>query len=247
MKNHCPLRYLLLILGLLAVTKANAQTVISSVPFTISASGKYVLGGNLSTGSAVAAITVNASNVILDLNGFYVSGPGNTPASTNAVIQVNDVSNVTIRNGTVANGAYGIRFSGNANSLNYLIESVNLTRCYIYGVQFVNPAPGSLVLGNSFSQIGGSTTAANVTVAAIRTKGGGIRIENNTISSVTPTGTADGYGIECLSADFTIGNSISNATYAIYMYTGGKNLNNLTSNCSSTPFLGGGTNATGNN
>ena len=77
-------RFLSLVLATAALTAAtaSAQTVINSVPFNITASGKYVLGNNFVTATAAqSAITINAPNVILDLNGFFVSGPGGVTSS----------------------------------------------------------------------------------------------------------------------------------------------------------------------
>ena len=213
------------------------------MPYTISASGKYQLGTNLvNANGAQTIISIQAPNVILDLNGFFVSGPGGSTASPFAVIAVADVSNVTIRNGTVANNGVGIAFTGSStNSINHLVESVNFTRCYLAGVSFGGASPGSIVRNNTFSQIGGSTAAANSDASAILTLGG-VRAERNSVATVTVTGSGISYGINAATSDFLIGNTISNSQVGI---AGGKYLNNLTSGCT-TPFSGG-VNAVGNN
>ena len=55
-------------------------TAIGSVPFSTSVPGRYFLAGNLTYGtwctSTGAAITINADEVILDLNGTSLHGPG---------------------------------------------------------------------------------------------------------------------------------------------------------------------------
>jgi hypothetical protein len=57
------------------------QTIINSVPYTITAPGNYVLGSNLIYSSAAgAAIQIFSSNVTLDLGGHYLYYPG-TPTS----------------------------------------------------------------------------------------------------------------------------------------------------------------------
>ena len=233
------LRLLALVLApaaLLAIAStASAQAVINSVPYTISVSGKYVLGGNLIGATANQnAIRINAPNVILDLNGFFVSGPGNTPSSTIAVIFVSDVGNVTIRNGTVANNAYGISFGGSGNARNYLVENVNFTNTYQFGLNFASNAPGSIARNNSISEIGGTTAGANFNVYGIRSNGG-VRIENNTINEVTATGTGISYGIFAATGDFSIGNTISSCAVGI---NAGKYKDNLTSGCA-TAFQNG--------
>ena len=225
---------------LAGASAASAQTVINSVPFTISASGKYVLGGNLATTSAnQTAITISAPNVILDLNQFFVSGPGNTPASATPVISVANVSNVTIRNGTVANNAYGIYFAGGANSINHLVEKVNVTRCYLAGIYFlaIGASSGSIVRENTVSQTGNSTLNGSPQSAFGIYTGGGVRIEDNTITDVSSTGTSGVTisGIDATSTDVVIGNTISNSTgNGVHL---GKCQNNLTNNCG-MPFLG---------
>jgi hypothetical protein len=67
----------------LTVAPAGAETVnctvINAVPFTIASSGIYCLNSHLNTNiSSGSAITVNADNVVIDLNGHVLSnnGPG---------------------------------------------------------------------------------------------------------------------------------------------------------------------------
>ena len=83
---------------------------ISSVPYTISASGSYYLTGDLQVDPATPAdgITVQADNVTINLMGYSLVGPGST-SGTNYGIYMNARSNVEIRNGTVmAFGTDGI-------------------------------------------------------------------------------------------------------------------------------------------
>ena len=245
-----PASLLALSLGLLAFTsRAGAQTVITALPYTITASGHYTINGNLtSTSTTQPAITISAPNVILDLNGYFVAGPGNPAANsdaTSSVINVGNYANVTIENGTVAGNTYGIFFAATtiAASRNYLVDSVVVTRCYDAGVWFDSDigATGSVVRRCSFSTIGNSTYGSVNNPSAIYTYGG-VRIENNTIGGITATGSGASYGINAASGDYAIGNTITGCTYGIF---NGKYLNNLTYGCT-TPFLDG-VNATGNN
>ena len=184
---------------------------------------------------------------MLDLKGFYLAGPGNTAAApsntNNSVIYVANVPNVTIKNGTLSGNANGISFfSFNlTTSHNYLIDSLVVTRCYLYGIyfRFGLAAPGSHIRRCAFSNIGNSTYNGTNDAVAIQTTGG-VRIENNTIGGITATGGGTSYGINA-GSDFCIGNTISGCDYGI---VGGKNLDNLTDNCA-TPFYKG-TNADGN-
>ena len=238
-------------LGLPALTSRAADpTVITSLPYTISASGHYTVSGNLtSTTDGTPAIRISAPNVVLDLNGYYVAGPGSTAASGStleSVIYVGDVANVKIMNGTVSGYSYGIVFAPTSasNDRDYVVDSVVVTRCYMVGIYFgaFSSSEGSLVRNCSLSDLGNSTYQSNQSVTGIETVIGGVRIENNTIGTLTPTGTGSSYGIIAHNGDFVIGNTVSGCTYGI---DGGKYLNNLTFGCT-TAFVNG-TNATGNN
>lgn len=125
----------------LFVPAVRAQTVISSVPYAISASGKYVLGGNLNNTTYGAAIRISAPNMQLDLNGFYVSGTGDTNRVLIPVILVDDVANVAIHNGLIANESIGILFNGQGNARNYIVENMIISRCYMAGIQINYAAP----------------------------------------------------------------------------------------------------------
>jgi hypothetical protein len=86
-------------------------TQISSVPYTISSPGLYCLAGNLTFNPVNGnAITINASDVTLDLMGFCLTGPGKLSAQTNNGILIQQNScNVEIRNGSINDfGFYGI-------------------------------------------------------------------------------------------------------------------------------------------
>ncbi len=229
----------------LGATTAGAQTVISSVPYAINTPGKYVLGNSLTTAAINQnAITVNAANVVLDLNGFVLSGPAGGTSSNASAISVGNVSNVTIRNGTLTNNCYGIAFNGGASARSYLVENVIILKCYFVGMYFGSLAPGSVVRNNSVSGIGGFTGTTNFNALGIYSIGG-VSIENNHFATITGGGTGTSTGIVAGATDFVVGNKISNCTVGITMGGGTKFLNNLTANCT-TPFSGG-TNATGNN
>src|SRR5438876_7759228 len=53
---------------------STGKNVITSLPFTISQPGSYVLNGNLTAAASGTGITVSASNVTVDLQGFDLSG-----------------------------------------------------------------------------------------------------------------------------------------------------------------------------
>ena len=152
-----------------------------------------------------------------------------------------NVSNVTIMNGTVANNGYGIFFNAGANSINQLVDSVNVTRCYRAGIYFAGATAGSIVRGNTVSQTGGVGGSADVRAYGIFTLGG-VLIDSNTVSRVTGTNLGGSFGISADNGSFVVRNTVSTAGLGFF---GGKYQDNLTLNCTTT--FSGGTDATGNN
>ena len=59
-----------------------ACTVIATLPYTITAQGRYCLSTNLSTAiTSGAAITINSDFVVLDLRGFKIGGGSAGPGT----------------------------------------------------------------------------------------------------------------------------------------------------------------------
>jgi hypothetical protein len=93
-----------------------AEITITSLPFTISAPGKYVLQSNLSypgsNNSTAAAISINngaAGPVILDMKGFTITGLSSNHNSIGISIGPDPgQSPITIRNGSLVSFQYGV-------------------------------------------------------------------------------------------------------------------------------------------
>ncbi len=77
-----------------------ARTPISSLPYTISASGSYYLTKNLVASGGTAGITVSADNVTIDLGGFALTSDGSGTAS--GINVPTTQKNLCVRNGTVS-------------------------------------------------------------------------------------------------------------------------------------------------
>jgi hypothetical protein len=81
---------------------------ITKVPFTISKAGKYTFTQDLTysvTGTGTStAITVNASNVVIEFNGFTLTGSGGS--ANQIAIENNGFANVTVQNGTITGFLY---------------------------------------------------------------------------------------------------------------------------------------------
>ena len=89
---------------------------ITGLPYTISAPGTYTLSADLPfTTPGGTALTINSSNVILDLGGHAItnfSAPSSTNPATGVYASAGRLSAVTVRNGTIAGFDTGIEIDG---------------------------------------------------------------------------------------------------------------------------------------
>ena len=106
-------------------TNSPGATAITSVPYTISTSGNYYLANNITTNLATgSAITIAASEVILDLNGrSLIDTAGSNQA--NGIFVLNQVD-VTIQNGDIDGFGIGVYFSPNSSDNNRKNTALNL-------------------------------------------------------------------------------------------------------------------------
>ena len=227
---------LLAALALIGATTAQAQEpkVIDYLPYTISASGPYVLNTSLSSSQASGnLITVAVSNVSIDLQGNFISGPvGNTAQTTNGIYG-REVNNVTVKNGTVANVRNGINLIGNGsattNNLNHELDHLRITHCNYSGISLLYAASAT-VTNCKISSIGISGNTG--TSIAINIFGKGVTVQNCAISQGLGSYS---YGISSEAGSFARQNTISGFTYGVY---GGTYQDNLTYGCT-TAFSGG--------
>src|SRR5580692_5094043 len=85
------------------------QTVIDSVPFTITQPGKYILKSDLTLRPGrIAAISVEASDVNINLNQFSLIGSTNVGATAGIGITALGVHDLTVRNGFVEDFLIGV-------------------------------------------------------------------------------------------------------------------------------------------
>ncbi|HYZ73941.1 MAG TPA: hypothetical protein VE641_12730 [Chthoniobacterales bacterium] len=98
---------------------------INALPFTINVSGNYYLPANLTANLATgSAITVNASEVTIDLNGRSLINIAPTNQANG--IFVNDRHVVTIQNGDIVGFGIGVFFSPNSVDDNRKNTALNL-------------------------------------------------------------------------------------------------------------------------
>jgi hypothetical protein len=94
-----------------------ASIPISTLPFTITAPGTYVLTGNLTSSSLGNAISVGMGiqgPIIVDLKGFTITGPGESSIGVSIGLNVPGSATetnpfpITVRNGTISNFGFGV-------------------------------------------------------------------------------------------------------------------------------------------
>ena len=148
-------------------TKGSGAGKISAVPFTITAPGVYCvtqkISSNLATG---AAITINANNVVLDLNDYAI---GNLQAgsSTQAIgILAIDRQNIVVRNGILRGFQGGVALkhgfdppapitpTNTALSKGHRVENITTDTSYALGISV--DGPGAQVLNNTVLNTQGS-------------------------------------------------------------------------------------------
>jgi hypothetical protein len=94
-------------------------TTIAALPHTIAAPGIYCL--KASHASAGNGITINADDVVLDLNGHAISGP-----ATAIGVQATDRSRVTVRNGTIRGFTTGVMLKSAGKSESNVVERLRV-------------------------------------------------------------------------------------------------------------------------
>ena len=161
--------------------RATADTPIATLPFTIAASGNYYLASNLSySGTAGNAITINASDVILDLQGHRLIC-GAPPSNAAGGIAAVDRNDVVIRNGSILNFKWGIKLLG-ATTQRAIIEKLIFTSNRETGIW--TEGLGVIIRDNTISSTGSGFSSGNLFtgVGGIFSTGAGARIVNNDIS-----------------------------------------------------------------
>jgi nitrous oxidase accessory protein NosD len=225
MKTYCVSS--LLAVGLLLLSVASyGQIPISSVPYTITSPGIYVLANNLSYGSATgAAINVNSSNVTLNFGGHFLASTAASP--NNSGVTVNQVQNVTIESGTVDGFHFGIYFpngSGVANNTGHIVENMRITHS-AFGV-YVYYASGCLIQNN---YINGFNT--NYAVGVFVGQGGGNQLIRNRVLNCYD-------GIAVYSDSSLESNFVYNCAFGMDMDYSDKYRFNTTIGCATTFTFG---------
>jgi hypothetical protein len=213
---------------LLLTIAGHSQTVINSVPYTITASGTYILGSDLTFfPTSGTAITVNTQIVTIYLNGHYIHNPAGAANSAYAIYSDNK-ANITVKNGEIVGFYVGVYLdnpsAGTLNSGN-LVESIRMTNC-TFGI-FLTRGAASVFQNNQIS----TTVAGSEGIGFFA--GGGNRVNGNVVS-----GYSSSSGIASNGGNYIDENTVSSCSTGISMAGTDKYRFNTTFNCT-TSFSGG--------
>lgn len=208
---------LALLFAATAIT-ASAQTTITSIPFTITKSDTYILDKNLSTSSTGAAITVAASDVVIDLGGHTLKQKATSDAGEGILVNATE-NNVTVQNGTVSGFNHGLEFDG---SQQILIQNLHLFNCEI-----------QIDVQNSFAGLIQNCSFFGSTYGVFLNTCTGIQVKNNQIHN----GNWGGYSQGGNGNAFT-GNYLDALTNGLFLGSADKYQDNVATDCA-TPFTGG--------
>lgn len=196
---------------------------IGSLPYTIKKAGTYTLDRNLTfSGPGTKAITVTASNVVLDLNGYTLTGTN----GGNAVYAVygSDANSVTVQNGTINGFILGIYFE---DSFQVLLQNLTVSNASTACIELTTITTGTIqncfILGTS------STGVYGIYLGACQ----GIVVKNNQIANEAIGGdSGDSFG------NIFIADQLTNCSYGLFLSAPDKYQGNVTIACAN-PFSGG--------
>lgn len=96
------LSIMILLIGITSLFAGDGTIDIATLPYTISTPGSYVVVKNLSLSAQnTNGITINASNVTIDLAGHTITGPGKTAGASGYGIYASGKTNIKIFNGKI--------------------------------------------------------------------------------------------------------------------------------------------------
>jgi hypothetical protein len=192
------------VIALATAGSARAETLacreIRRLPATLSTSGIYCLGRNLSTDVSTGdAITIAADDVVIDLNGRTLDGSAAGPGTEANGIGSVGHSNITIRNGTVRGFFSGIELVDVGSSRGHVIEGIRAERNTAAGISV--SGRGLLVTQNQVLQTGGSTSPRGTRAYGIVVNAPASVVANNLVSGLTAAPASFVYGIHATRSD----------------------------------------------
>jgi hypothetical protein len=157
---------------------------ITTLPATLSTSGMYCLGKNLSTSlSSGNAITIAASNITIDCNDRSLVGTAPRASTRANGLYALDRYNLTVRHCDIRGFARGVSLEGNSTG-GHRIEDNTVSDSANFGIY----AKGDNVLArrNRVNNTGGGTNAGTISIGMLL-DGSSVGVTGNTISRVYST------------------------------------------------------------
>jgi len=152
---------------------------ITVVPVTIHAPGHYCFARDIRTAiNAGNAITIEADDVLLDLNGFTLDGtPAGTGTNANGIFTV-DRRHVTVRNGTLRGFFDGVQLgTGGPRVAGITVERLRVDRTAV-AIAVRGLGGGHVVRDNVVTNTGGSTVPGETNGVGISVEGGADIVNN---------------------------------------------------------------------
>jgi hypothetical protein len=150
------------------------ETQITSLPYTISTSGSYILTGNLTGAGGSNGITITADNVTIDLRGFALIGPGG--AGTEIGVTGTNRNGIAIQHGIVSGWA------GDGISLNQSLPGLYDNELADLRVDHGGSNAGSFPLGWGIMLQGGRVADCSVTASG-SASGGGLQVFGGNVNN----------------------------------------------------------------
>lgn len=219
MNTYFTSRFLQVMTLSIAAISGYAQT-IDSVPFTITQPGTYILTSGLTFASSGGgkAITVAASNVVINFNGFTLKA---SPAgSGRGVESSNRNNNLIIQNGTISGFQFGIAILNVPSG------------CIIQNVSFSNNRAAINLQGSHGCTVLDCFVVGPGTGTGIDVSGcSGVEVKNNQLLDWISGVISDG-------GNAFIQNYIGGCSTGLQLGSDDKYQGNVTNGCA-TPFSGG--------
>lgn len=168
------------------------RTPIDTIPYVISSRGSYYLTKSVTSS---AGITINASNVSIDLNGHTIQGSvGNTSAG---ISTPNPQSNINIANGFIVSwGKEGINTS---NSSSCSFSNLMVSSCALDGIYSGKNTSGSdlIVRNNIFDGIDFGESSIITHSVAEANQSDGFELDQGAVLNDCSAKSNIGVGIKC--------------------------------------------------
>lgn len=169
-------------------------TEITTLPTTITVPGIYCMKSNLGTNiTSGAAITVDANNVVIEMNGWRIGGATAGLGTGADGIQSNNRKNIIIRNGIIRGFLKAIDLRGSSGSSGHLVEDMLIDGNRHLGIDI--QGDGVRILNNTVVNTGPGD-ATSVAIGIKVEDGRGILIKGNMISGLEETGQIFGVRLE---------------------------------------------------